>query len=64
MPHISMLRDALLALTHAARRKPLAAAVFAAEDAGVDCAAVLATIMLQNRDHEVCAFVFVDVLEN
>jgi hypothetical protein len=48
-----MLRDALLALSHAARRKTLSSAVFAAEDAGVNCAAILATIILQNRDNEV-----------
>jgi hypothetical protein len=51
---MSMLRDALSALSHAARRSRLAAAVFAAEDGGVDFAAMLATTMLQNRDNEVC----------
>ena len=50
---MGLLRDGLSALGHAARRHSLALAVYAAEDAGVDCPSLMAAVMLQHRDNEV-----------
>lgn len=50
---MGLLKDGLSALGHAARRRSLAPAVYAAEDAGMDCPSLMAAIMLQNRDNEV-----------
>ena len=52
-PHMGLLRDGLSALGHAARRRSLAHAVYAVEDAGVDCPSIMAAVMLQHRDNEV-----------
>ncbi|BDA47247.1 probable abnormal spindle-like microcephaly-associated protein homolog [Coccomyxa sp. Obi] len=51
-PHMGLLKDGLSALGHVARRRSLAPAVYAAEDAGVDCPSLMAAIMLQSRDNE------------
>ncbi|KAK9905711.1 hypothetical protein WJX75_004975 [Coccomyxa subellipsoidea] len=51
-PHMGLLRDGLSALGHAARRHSLALAVYAAEDAGVDCPSLMTAVMLQHRDNE------------
>ena len=44
---------ALAALGHVAARPALAGAVFMAQDAGLDCASVVAAALQQHRDSEV-----------
>jgi hypothetical protein len=52
-PQLAALRDCLSLLGAAAALPDQARAVFAAGDGGADCAAVLAAVALQFREHEV-----------